>query len=254
MTNSARVKELAESLLALKQRSGLSFEAMGRRLGTSGSTLHRYCSGASVPGDFRLVEGMARLCGAEPAHVKELHRLWILADAERNESAPAPESPEQEPEPAPSWWRSFFTAKKAKKAVSAVALVGAVGSAAAVWKPLIGRPETAPSPSPPPACVHNPSTTHADDFHGKRVWVGDFLCPTTPGATMVSMSDFRTPIAVMDSTPSWLLCWQTSGEKLWYYTRGDRVLRGGEQWDGWGFVSADHVQSPEHPMRGMPNC
>lgn len=262
MTDRGHVKEFAQSLAALKQRSGSSFDALARRLGTSGSTLHRYCSGAAVPGDFQLVEKLARLCGAESAHLKELHRLWILADAVRNAPETAAESEVTAP-PEPvrvPRWRSLVTPKKA---VSAVVLIGALGSGAVVLKPLILSPADEPkhpvAASQPATCVHNRFTTHVDGFHDGRVWESDFLCPTIPGATLVAMTDFRTPIAVLDSANSWLLCWEArrdsdGKEEIWYYTRGDRMTRGEEPWDGWGFLAADQVQSPQHPVPDMPRC
>jgi hypothetical protein len=261
MTDRGRVNDFAQSLLALKQRSGVSFDALARRMGISGSTLHRYCSGAAVPGDFRLVESMARLCGADPVRLKELHRLWILADAERTPSGTAAEldvvaetaAPSAEPagavDPAQGpRWRSAVTPMKA---ASAMVLIGAVGSGVVVSKHPIGGVAADPThpveqtagSSQAAGCVRTP-TTHVDGFHHGRVWESDFVCPNTPGATLVSMSDFRTPVAVMDSASSWLLCWQVRGERngreqVWYYTRGDRVTRGGERWDGWGFMGAD---------------
>lgn len=264
MTEIQRVHEFAQSLLALKQSSGISFDALARRSGTSSSTLHRYCSGAAVPGDFRVVEKVARLCGAEPARLKELHRLWILADAERDTPAPAPESEVDAEGPAPApRWRSLL---RSKKAVSAVALLGAAGPVVLVSTHLNRDPVTAPPPaaSPPVAspaagCVANSLVTHVDGFHDGRVWEADFTCPNTKGATLVAMSDLTTPIAVMDYENSWFLCWQArkepgGREKLWYYTRGDRMMRGAESWDGWGFLAADQVLTPQHPVPGMPRC
>jgi Helix-turn-helix domain len=74
---------LAASLLALKQRSGLSYGVLGRRLHLSTSTVHRYCSGEAVPLDYAPVERFARLCRATPAELVELHRQWILANEQR---------------------------------------------------------------------------------------------------------------------------------------------------------------------------
>ncbi|WP_234355577.1 helix-turn-helix domain-containing protein [Streptomyces sp. MMG1522] len=41
---------------ALKARDGKSHEALGRRLSISVSTLHRYCSGATVPEEFAMAD------------------------------------------------------------------------------------------------------------------------------------------------------------------------------------------------------
>lgn len=255
MVKDLRLEEFAQSLLALKQGSGLSFAALARRSGTSGSTLHRYCSGTAVPGDFRVVEKVARLCGAESVRLKELHRLWILADAERDATGPVPGPGIDVEEPAGiSRWRAFLTSRKA---VSAMALIGALGPVTAVSTHLGQNP--AATLSPTAACVRSSPVTHVDGFHEGRVWETDFTCPNIPGATLVSISDLRTPIGVLDSENSWLLCWRADRapdgrETLWYYTRGDRMMRGAEMWDGWGFLAADRVLTPRHPVPDMPAC
>ncbi|MEU5641344.1 helix-turn-helix domain-containing protein, partial [Streptomyces milbemycinicus] len=50
---------LAELLRGLKERSGLSYGALAKRLGMSTSTLHRYCNGSAVPTDYAPVERRA---------------------------------------------------------------------------------------------------------------------------------------------------------------------------------------------------
>ncbi|WP_324611380.1 helix-turn-helix transcriptional regulator [Streptomyces sp. NRRL F-5755] len=73
----------AALLRTLKTRSGLSYGALAKRLHMSTSTLHRYCNGDAVPTDYAPVERLARVCGAKPEELVELHRRWILADAGR---------------------------------------------------------------------------------------------------------------------------------------------------------------------------
>ncbi|MEY9893837.1 plasmid maintenance system antidote protein VapI [Catenulispora sp. MAP5-51] len=73
----------AARLRDLKDRSGRSYGALAQRLHTSTSTLHRYCNGTTVPAEFAPAERFARACGATPEEVLALHRLWLLADAER---------------------------------------------------------------------------------------------------------------------------------------------------------------------------
>ncbi|WP_223267822.1 helix-turn-helix domain-containing protein [Streptosporangium nondiastaticum] len=75
--------DLAELLRELKERSGLSYGVLAKRLHVSTSTLHRYCSGAAVPAEFAPVERLARLCRATPEELMEVHRRWIVADATR---------------------------------------------------------------------------------------------------------------------------------------------------------------------------
>ncbi|MCG5121455.1 helix-turn-helix domain-containing protein [Streptomyces sp. T7(2022)] len=77
--------QLAALLSTLKERSGLSYGALGKRLHLSASTLHRYCNGDAVPADFAPLNRFARLCRATPEELVEVHRRWILADAAREQ-------------------------------------------------------------------------------------------------------------------------------------------------------------------------
>ncbi|MFI9649951.1 helix-turn-helix domain-containing protein [Streptomyces sp. NPDC052040] len=72
-------------LRELKDRSGLSYGTLAKRLHMSTSTLHRYCNGDAVPTDYAPVERLARLCKASPEELVELHRRWVLADAVRGQ-------------------------------------------------------------------------------------------------------------------------------------------------------------------------
>ncbi|WP_234543212.1 helix-turn-helix domain-containing protein [Streptomyces shenzhenensis] len=79
-------------LRELKDRSGLSYGALAKRLHMSTSTLHRYCNGTVVPVEYAPVERLARVCRATPQELVELHRRWVLADAaraSRGEAGPA---------------------------------------------------------------------------------------------------------------------------------------------------------------------
>ncbi|MFJ3308989.1 helix-turn-helix domain-containing protein [Streptomyces sp. NPDC086549] len=80
----------AELLRELKDRSGLSYGVLAKRLHMSTSTLHRYCNGDAVPTDYAPVERLARLCKAAPEELVELHRRWVLADAMRGRKADVP--------------------------------------------------------------------------------------------------------------------------------------------------------------------
>ncbi|MGA5503697.1 helix-turn-helix domain-containing protein [Streptomyces umbrinus] len=77
--------EFSELLGQLKERSGLSYGVLGKRLHTSTSTLHRYVNGDAVPTDYAPVERFARACKASPEELVELHRRWVLADARRGQ-------------------------------------------------------------------------------------------------------------------------------------------------------------------------
>lgn len=73
----------ARQLRELKDRSGHSYGTLAKRLHMSTSTLHRYCRGDVVPTDYAPLERLARLCKASPEELVELHRRWVLADANR---------------------------------------------------------------------------------------------------------------------------------------------------------------------------
>ncbi|MFJ5721658.1 helix-turn-helix domain-containing protein [Streptomyces sp. NPDC093149] len=75
--------EFAALLRELKDRSGLSYGALAKRLHMSTSTLHRYCNGTALPTEYAPAERFARVCRATPPELVELHRQWILADAAR---------------------------------------------------------------------------------------------------------------------------------------------------------------------------
>ncbi|MGW5849358.1 helix-turn-helix domain-containing protein [Streptomyces sp. NPDC055254] len=84
---SGEAERFARRLRELKERAGLSYGVLARKLHTSTSTLHRYCKGEAVPTEFAVVDRFARLCGASQAEAVELHRAWLLADARRRAAA-----------------------------------------------------------------------------------------------------------------------------------------------------------------------
>ncbi|USQ82792.1 helix-turn-helix domain-containing protein [Streptomyces phaeoluteigriseus] len=86
--------EFAELLRELKDRSGLSYGTLAKRLHMSTSTLHRYCNGDAVPTDYAPVERLARLCKASTEELVELHRRWVLADAGRGRKGSGPAAAE----------------------------------------------------------------------------------------------------------------------------------------------------------------
>ncbi|MFD4316965.1 helix-turn-helix domain-containing protein [Streptomyces sp. NPDC058548] len=94
--------EFAALLGQLKERSGLSYGTLGKRLHMSASTLHRYVNGDAVPVDYAPVERLARLCRATPDELVELHRLWVRADVSRGRKAEPSSEPSFEASPEPS--------------------------------------------------------------------------------------------------------------------------------------------------------
>ncbi len=107
MQKDAAVEEFAGLVRALKARDGRSYEALGRRLSVSASTLHRYCSGATVPEEFAVVDRLALLCGADEEERRALEAAWTEADRARRQAAsptptPVPavsSAPESDPDP-----------------------------------------------------------------------------------------------------------------------------------------------------------
>ncbi|MGX1565304.1 helix-turn-helix domain-containing protein [Streptomyces sp. NPDC055506] len=91
MSACPETERFAALLRALKSRSGMSYEALARKSGLAGSTLHRYCRGTSVPQDYGSVHRLATVCGATPEELRTLHRLWALADSARTAAAGAGE-------------------------------------------------------------------------------------------------------------------------------------------------------------------
>ncbi|MFI9118881.1 helix-turn-helix domain-containing protein [Streptomyces bikiniensis] len=102
MPKDAAVEEFARLVRELKARDGRSYEALGRRLSVSASTLHRYCSGATVPEEFAVVDRLALLCGADEEERRALEAAWTEADRARRRTPPPVPSPAPAPAPAPA--------------------------------------------------------------------------------------------------------------------------------------------------------
>ena len=81
---SVESQRFAAFMRTFKNRTDRSYEALAKRVGVSSSSLHRYCAGSKIPADFGTAQRFARECGASPPELRELHRLWTLADANRN--------------------------------------------------------------------------------------------------------------------------------------------------------------------------
>ncbi|WP_018547792.1 helix-turn-helix domain-containing protein [Streptomyces sp. LaPpAH-108] len=190
------IAEFAALLRDLKQRSGLSYEALAKRAHMSTSTLHRYCKGEGVPADYAALSRFAHLCKATPEELVELHRRWVLADAARERgrkpavepvadptgepgNTPVPvadPSPEEHPSPEQQE-KATPSPRPARKRwipiAAAVAVVIAVSTALVLdpkdWgtKPTAhGRPTgtttSAPQPTPTPHPSASPSQRPTD--------------------------------------------------------------------------------------------
>ncbi|MEU5887978.1 helix-turn-helix transcriptional regulator [Streptomyces sp. NPDC047461] len=138
--------EFSELLGQLKDRSGLSYGVLGKRLHTSTSTLHRYVNGDAVPTDYAPVERFARVCGATPEELVELHRRWVLVDARRGQKAGAapeatetPEATEAAGPPAEEEPRTRTAAAAATPRRRTVVLAGAAVAAVLVSAALVAN-------------------------------------------------------------------------------------------------------------------
>lgn len=132
--------EFAALLREFKDRSGLSYGALAKRLHMSTSTLHRYCNGTALPNEYAPAERLARVCRATPDELVQLHRRWILADAARRGR---PETPPVPPPAKPG--EAGETADAADEATSSSpSLPDAPG------EPIVAGAPPASAPSVPP--------------------------------------------------------------------------------------------------------
>ncbi|MFD9372549.1 helix-turn-helix domain-containing protein [Streptomyces sp. NPDC060020] len=132
----SEAENFARLMRELKERGGLSYGALARRLHTSTSTLHRYCNGDALPAEFAVVDRFARACGASPGEAVDLHRAWLLADARRRAGAPPePELPVAVAVPA-----SVEEPESGFGSDSGEELAVVVGEPAVVAEPAGGRP------------------------------------------------------------------------------------------------------------------
>ncbi|WP_030766587.1 transcriptional regulator [Streptomyces sp. NRRL F-2664] len=190
----SEAEEFARLMRDLKERGGLSYGVLARRLHTSSSTLHRYCHGEAVPVEFAVVDRFARACGASAAEAVDLHRAWLLADARRSAGTgpvrtgaaapvePAPVEPvPQGPPPEgrrpaePGVGRAAVepgagpARHRRRAAVAAAAALTAVGGAVALTV------LTGPDPGTPRAGAASVSAT------GSRGPEGSAPAPSAPG-------------------------------------------------------------------------
>src|ERR1044071_2499785 len=89
--------ELATRLADMKERTHRSYAALARQVGVSSSALHRYCTGAGVAADFRIVARMGRTCGADRRELVDLHQAWLIATARREPGGTRPAEPAVRP-------------------------------------------------------------------------------------------------------------------------------------------------------------
>ncbi|WP_328748911.1 helix-turn-helix domain-containing protein [Streptomyces sp. NBC_00285] len=161
-TASGETEAFARRLRELKDRSGLSYGTLAKRLHMSTSTLHRYCNGTALPVDYAPVERLARVCRATPQELVELHRSWILADAARGRRAdqgPATDAPREAgtesgagdeggqngdpvvvgPPPEVSSSRPSWLRRRRTALIASVAVLAALGAVAYTLRPTAVR-------------------------------------------------------------------------------------------------------------------
>ncbi|MDH2426838.1 helix-turn-helix transcriptional regulator [Sphaerisporangium sp. TRM90804] len=268
-------EDLAGYLRHLKKKTGRSYDALAKRLGVGKSTLHRYCSGDGVPPRFTLLERFAKECHASQAEIIELHRRWVRAqapheaEAELTENQPAdppddraapPDAPPAAPPVPPSpakrsrVYPPFLRKRRTGWALAGMAVL--VMAVVLIWRP--GSDLTADAESAH-ACTERRGVKQVDGRQGGHAWTRDFVCVNRTDTPLYRHPDSTEKVAVLDTPKSWFVCWQlgrvqADGGRVWYYTRGDRSEPGRERWEGWGFVGAEHVTAPTHPVANMPPC
>ncbi|MEV3970194.1 helix-turn-helix domain-containing protein [Streptomyces sp. NPDC050698] len=203
MRDADTVAGLGEMLRSLKERAGLSYGALAGRLHLSTSTLHRYCTGDSVPAEFAPVERFGRICRADPEELLELHRRWAVADEARRGRGASPSEGAKVPLPAPapvvqSQPTAAEPTPRARQLVSRYVLLGAAVVALSTSGALAidrFRAESVPDLTVPAITVPDPSTEEVEAAGGNvplsaAVVPSDDDCPRTDG-TRARPTTFR---------------------------------------------------------------
>jgi transcriptional regulator with XRE-family HTH domain len=268
----------AEVLLALRVRSGLSYEELARRTFTSASTLHRYCTGKTMPVDGEVVARIAQACGADPAEAGDLLQRWKATVAAGRAAGTAqgahPATPAAPAVPAgtavvvparaadPGRGRAYRRAALAGVPAVSVLAAGLVLLTRGGDRPHAVR--TAATAAD--ACVSREGVKRNDGPGAtyNQVWTREEVCPTVAGSPLYeSPAAAEGPGAVrigtMFSTKSWFVCWtlghrHAGGNRVWYYTQGDVSVRPYQARLAWGFMPARYVQTKVDPDPGLAPC
>ena len=102
------------------------------------------------------------------------------------------------------------------------------------------------------------SESHSDPNTGQS-WSAVWYCGNQAGAAMYVGANSSTPVAYMDSTTSWFVCYRhgethAGGNDVWYYSQGDRAAAGWSGRKAWGFMPAVNVWTTTDPAPGVPEC
>lgn len=172
MAGPEETADFAALIRELKDRSGLSYGVLAKRLHMSTSTLHRYCNGDAVPTEYAPVERFARLCKATPDELVEAHRRWILADGARQRERKAAAGTASAATPAATATASTAEPGTSTPASATPSAPTPTGSGT--------QPPTAPIPTPTSTPEASPSNASPSDT-------------TPPGATPPETSHLTTP-------------------------------------------------------------
>ncbi|WP_329037240.1 helix-turn-helix domain-containing protein [Streptomyces sp. NBC_01725] len=209
-------EELAGVLAGLKERSGLSYQELGRRVFTSSSTLHRYCNGKGTPADFDLVVRIAKECGADAEELNTLLGCWKTATGQGQAKGPV-QAPTQATAEVPAEVptrrrRPLWGLRLLLAAVMALVILGTAVASAPY------EPATLPVAAPVGSTSWEQTPRPVD--------------PELFGVTMNSFSgampSFRTgALRLWDSETRWAQLEPAKGEYDW--STLDRVLNGAER-------------------------
>ncbi|MEU8198092.1 helix-turn-helix transcriptional regulator [Microbispora amethystogenes] len=245
LTEPSAVEDLAAYIRQLKDKTGRSYDALAKRLGVGRSTLHRYCSGGSVPPRFTFLEQFAKECQASHAEILELHRRWVRAQTSQPpETRPGPEQraeqsaeqlleqrPEQHgekgaeqrveppdgpagsPGPPPTALPAAPDAPPGYRRLLGssrtrwvlAGLAVLVMGGALIWRP--GQDSRASAESGH-SCTDRSGVKHVDARQGGLVWTRDFVCANRPDTPLYLSVDSTEKVAILDTPRSWFVCWE----------------------------------------------
>ncbi|MEU7650011.1 MULTISPECIES: hypothetical protein [Streptomyces] len=106
------------------------------------------------------------------------------------------------------------------------------------------------------ACVMREGSAHTD-WTG-MTWDADILCDNAPGDVRLQSFKDSPVVGRMVTTRSWFVCWKVGdphagGNNIWYYTQADEVVSRPTA-QGWGYMPAVMLETPQDPVPGLPKC
>ncbi|WP_217570077.1 helix-turn-helix transcriptional regulator [Streptomyces sp. GbtcB7] len=227
--------DFAALLRELKQRSGLSYEALAKRAHMSTSTLHRYCKGEGVPADHAAVSRFARVCKATPEELVELHRRWVLADAARERARRA--AADSEPDRADRAGAS--TSGPGQEPCSAQGRTD---------QP---QPEAVSDTAPPPAPAQPTASATAPTSMSEPGDPPGSVVEPSPGTAVLAR---RTPTLLRTARRRWALVAASTAVVVAVSTALTADLKGGGTDLAENGRPADTVTSSGQPTSAAPRC